>query len=126
MNTAYRNIESALEFEAFPGRADIQVSKVLTTAGGDKIRAIFTTDNSVMLAAVGDPNGDTVIVTGELPTDQVNFLGRIWDIVKKRAAEELLGGGGGQNCTTTTSTTVTVDDGKVVTMTMTTTKCGPA
>jgi hypothetical protein len=115
MATSNRYEEGALEFEEFPGQAEIRVSKVLTTAGGDKIRAIVTTGNSVVLTAVGDPNGDTVIVTGELPTDEVIYK-LTWGSVVKGLGEFIGGilggdsggsggaGGGGQKCTTTTVT----------------------
>jgi hypothetical protein len=73
--------------------------------------------------------GHEPLSSEQVQTDQVNFLKNFWDMVKKHAAQaagELLGGGGGQNCTAPTTTTVKVVDGKVETMTMTTTKCGPA
>ena len=125
MTTNLRNNENELEFEEFPGRAEIQISKVLITPEGDKIRAIVTTGNSVMLTALGDSSGDTVIVTGELPTDQVVYFS-VWGTIKKIGSfiGGLLGGGGGQKCTTTT--TVTLDaNGKVKSIT-TTTVCSPA
>jgi hypothetical protein len=134
MGTFTRNSESALEFEGFPARSDIQISKILTTASGDEIRAIVTSDHSVTLTAVGRPNGNSVIVIGEpgsMPTDSVVYKG-FWDIFRgiaaKIAGEVLNGGnGGGTECeTTTTSTVKTGPNGNVETVTTTTTKCRPA
>jgi hypothetical protein len=132
MSTREHCDESALEFEAFPGRSDIQISKILTTAKGDEIRAVVTSGSSVVLTAVGRPNGDTVIVTGEpgsISTDSVIFKG-FWDEVSKIIGEivgGLLGGdgkGGSQKCTTTT--TVQVGSGGKVESITTTTTCSPA
>jgi hypothetical protein len=125
MANTKRYDESILEFEDFPGRSDIRVSKVLTTEEGDKIRAIVTTGNSVILAAIGEPNGDTVIVTGELPTDPVIY-NRVWDFVKRvgKAIGGLFSGGGGQKCTTTTK--VELDKNGSIKSITTTTVCSPA
>lgn len=118
-----------LEYERFPGQADIRVSTIQTTPRGEKIRAVVTTGNSILFTGVGQATGDTLIVTGEPGSDLTVFRG-FWDTVRDTVAGlvgELVkngGGGGGQKCTTTTQVNVG-KDGKVTGVTTTTT-CAPA
>jgi hypothetical protein len=119
MATEYQYEKSGLQFEEFPARSDIRVSKVLTTPGGDKIRAVITTGRSTILTSAGEPNGDSVIIVGD-PGELAFSLGDIWDRLKELAlkkAGSVLGGGGGQ-CTSTTTMTVEVGKTTVTTTTM--------
>jgi hypothetical protein len=123
-----RNDECNLAFEHFLAGADIQVSKVIETQGGDQIRAVVTTGDSVMLTAVGQLNGNVVIVVGEsgkVPCDQAVFS-ETWDKIQKAAkaiGKEIFGDGGGGDkppCTVTTHIEMG-SDGKIKSITMTTT-----
>ena len=114
-----------LQFENFPERTDIQVSKSPTTAKGDKIRVIATTGQNAVLIAIGRRDGDTVTVIGEPEVLTAPLLGEIWDVLKSLAAigVDLLTRKGG--CTPVTTSTVEVDkDGHVTKITVTTT-CVP-
>lgn len=82
MTTTKRSDGSELHFEEFPERADIKVSKALTTSKGDKIGVVVTTGRSVILAAVGKHDGDTVTVIGSPDVGATELLGEISDGVK--------------------------------------------
>ena len=123
------NSSERMEFETFPGRADIQVSKILTTEAGDEVRAVVTTGGAVVLTRVGKPTDDILIVNGLDPGDEgggaivylswLDFLKPFTDELAKKVM-----GGGGQKCT---SVTTTVVDAKAGTTTTTTTMtCVPA
>ncbi len=123
MTTTKKYDGSELQFEEFPERADIKVSKALTTSKGDKIRAIVTTGRSVMLTAIGKHDGDTVTVTGSPDLVTTELLGDIWDGIKGLVGKaiDLITKG----CNMETNTTVNVGpDGKVTSIS-TTTKCVP-
>jgi hypothetical protein len=76
-------IMSKIEFEKSLDQTDIQVSKVITTPKGDKIRATKIAGGRYMLTAVGEPKGNIVIVTGETSTHSIaSLFGRIWDAIK--------------------------------------------
>ena len=116
------------DFKPFPGRTDIQVSKTFTAKNGDKIRAIVTSSNTVILTAVGNPNGNTIIFTGDpgsIPTDPVIYRSW-WDAtaeVAKQILERLFKG---QNCTPVTKQKIeTHKDGTVTITTESTIDCNP-
>lgn len=130
MNTINEGERGHLEFEEIPARADIQVSKVIHTSDGDKIRAIVTTGQSVVLAAVGHNNGDTVVVTGGSTSLNKISLGDIWGWAHELAqkVKSVLSDGGSSGCTTTTNTTVNVgNDGKITSVQVTSqSSCSPS
>lgn len=109
-----RNETETLEFQRLPGEEDIRVSNVVAISEEEKIRAISTAGRSIVLAAVGRPDGDTVTVIGTGPFT-VFFLKELWD--KAKAAAGVLKGG--QTCTTTTTVNIG-SDGKVTGFTVTT------
>ena len=126
-----RKSSEALEFESFPGRADIQISKTVTTPGGDEIRAVLTTGGKVVLTAVGRPSSDVIIVDDFGSEDgSAVVYNKLWDTLRPIAEEVgksiaglvggLIGGdGGGKNCESTTTVEADAKTGKTtVTMKM--------
>jgi hypothetical protein len=124
MCTEHRFDGGGLEFEKSLGRTDLQVSRVLTTPKGDKIRAMVTTGQSILLAPIGQSNGDTITVIGDPGSATPFSLGDIWDKIKEAVAEgiKILSGGG---CRPVTTTTITTHKDGTATIVQTTT-CGPA
>lgn len=123
MITTNKSGGNELQFEEFPERADIKVSKTLTTPKGDKIRAIVTTGRSIMLTGIGKHDGDIVTVIGNPEVVPTELLGEIWDGIKSvvGAIIKVIS----QGCTPTQTTTVNVGpDGKVTGITTTNT-CVP-
>jgi hypothetical protein len=126
--------EGGMEFESVPGRSDVQLSRVLTTPKGDKIRAIVTTGGTIVLTGVGRPSADTVILSGDVfdPGQSGTVMAKsVWDVIVGIAEEivkDLIKGNGasgsGGGCKSTTTMTADAKTGKTtVTITM---DCGPA
>jgi len=115
----------ALDLKPFPGRADVEVSKILTTPKGDKIRAIVTTGNRVILTSLAKSDGNTIIWTGE-GQDMVMYS-KVWDAIVRGAGAiwDLLTKG--QNCTPVKIIVLeTHKDGTVKMTTTETMDCKPA
>ena len=100
---------SALAYERFPGKTDIQISKPFCSPNGEEVRIVQTTGNSLIITPVGTSDSvlDTVVI--HLPPDvapetieKERWLGGIWDGIKsvaKKGVELLAGGtqGGGKS-----------------------------
>ena len=77
---------SGFALDKMPIQKDVQVSKVLTTKKGNKIRAVLTTGGNVILTAAEEPNGNIIVLTGKTPTALVGeALSALWDAVKEAA-----------------------------------------
>lgn len=121
---------TALDFEDFPGRSDIQISRIFETARGDKLRAIVTTGERIILTRVAAPSGNTVILTGDVEPSETDTVvySRVWDsiagIVGEIAKGLIKSGGDGMICT---SETIVETDAKTGKTTVTIkTVCKPA
>ncbi len=72
--------KNRLEFEELSNPCDIKVSKVIKSNNGDLIRAIVTSESSIILTSYGECDGDVIIINGdpEVIANIIDTLGGFW------------------------------------------------